>query len=300
MRCRPRDHPRFRGEHDGFRGVKAITDGSSPLSRGALGGFGGGHGVLRIIPAFAGSTTPGGDRWLVKQDHPRFRGEHDPLTTTSGNRLGSSPLSRGAPRFRVSLAVCGGIIPAFAGSTSGCSAVCWAVTDHPRFRGEHLAWRVEQRGARGSSPLSRGARTRDAIYVAVARIIPAFAGSTTRRARTSYGAADHPRFRGEHSSLLMASSKQGGSSPLSRGALAELSRSLGHRRIIPAFAGSTSTRPPRSSPRRDHPRFRGEHDAVRTTAPVRPGSSPLSRGAPVDRVLTVAGPGIIPAFAGST
>ncbi|ERH20062.1 hypothetical protein HMPREF0043_00191 [Actinobaculum sp. oral taxon 183 str. F0552] len=51
------------------------------------------------------------------RDHPRIRGEHG--ANTSKTRRGA------------------GIIPAYAGSTSRSSAICFCCTDHPRIRGEH-------------------------------------------------------------------------------------------------------------------------------------------------------------------
>ena len=71
-------------------------------------------------------------------------------------------------------------------------------------------------------------------------------------------------------------------------------------RIIPAYAGSTDRRPtPRVSPA-DHPRIRGEHVSPSSRMAMARGSSPHTRGAPMDfrdpRVVS----GIIPAYAGST
>ena len=69
---------------------------------------------------------------------------------------------------------------------------------------------------------------------------------------------------------------------------------------IPACAGST--RPPArlSTPRRDHPRVRGEHPESRDSATRIRGPSPRARGAPRNRVVRHGRPGTIPACAGST
>ena len=53
-----RDHPRIRGEHDRGRPAGAGGAGSSPHTRGARWSRGGVRMPLRIIPAYAGSTTP--------------------------------------------------------------------------------------------------------------------------------------------------------------------------------------------------------------------------------------------------
>ena len=70
--------------------------------------------------------------------------------------------------------------------------------------------------------------------------------------------------------------------------------------IIPAYAGSTSTKAPPTALRRDHPRIRGEHDVDSLDDVDFWGSSPHTRGAP-SRAFTRKGCGrIIPAYAGST
>ena len=97
---------------------------------------------------------------------------------------------------------------------------------------------------------------------------------------TLSGVEDHPRIRGEHTSLLTEVVLAAGSSPHTRGALRHGISCPTPRRIIPAYAGSTSARWGRSSSTKDHPRIRGEHRA-RTIA-------------------TLLRSRIIPAYAGST
>ena len=90
------DHPRLRGEHPVEGGPAHHGIGSSPLTRGALPvllNLGLAHG---IIPAYAGSTY---GRWRGRaqdRDHPRLRGEHLGEDTDIVDKLGSSPLTRGA------------------------------------------------------------------------------------------------------------------------------------------------------------------------------------------------------------
>ena len=147
MRVEPRglgvqDHPRIRGEHAPYRSFSASLRGSSPHTRGAQTGrssqlvvhpdhprIRGEHNpepsssipILRIIPAYAGSTTdPGLEMHWHRgssphtrgaraagaisvpgcQDHPRIRGEHVLAHDASVRALG--------------------IIPAYAGSTVTC------------------------------------------------------------------------------------------------------------------------------------------------------------------------------------
>mgnify|MGYP007008951130 CR=1 FL=1 len=112
-----RDHPRSRGEH-------------GPPEKGS-------NIWSRIIPAHAGSTgvgmSPGDCRW----DHPRSRGEHSHGAATNPEPLGSSPLTRGAPRGLGAAWGWPGIIPAHAGSTPPPSRTNCGDWDHPRSRGEH-------------------------------------------------------------------------------------------------------------------------------------------------------------------
>ena len=92
-------------------------------------------------------------------------------------------------------------------------------TDHPRIRGEHtvIGWAWD--GVKGSSPHTRGARDGCDAELEDERIIPAYAGSTRKAWSASSAPLDHPRIRGEHSTVMNASSPTA--------------------RIIPAYAGST-------------------------------------------------------------
>ncbi|AGP31968.1 hypothetical protein A606_11645 [Corynebacterium terpenotabidum Y-11] len=91
-----RDHPRSRGEHASSAFLPHIPGGSSPLARGARDRLPDLGGLVRIIPARAGSTSdrrqPAGKCW----DHPRSRGEHSTGATPAAYTAGSSPLARGA------------------------------------------------------------------------------------------------------------------------------------------------------------------------------------------------------------
>ena len=71
--------------------------------------------------------------------------------------------------------------------------------------------------------------------------------------------AAHPRSRGENHGGLWCSSFGLGSSPLTRGKLAQAKSTAEAMRLIPAHAGKTmtSTAPSRAGPA--HPRSRGEN-----------------------------------------
>ena len=260
---RHRDHPRIRGEHV------------------CIGRAHAGH--ERIIPAYAGSTTPrphtqsrtSGSSPHTRgappasecaeghaEDHPRIRGEHGQGRGQEGRCVGIIPAYAGStksPSPASFLAV--GLSPHTRGAPQTPGLRCTGTGDHPRIRGEH------------SPPC--------AITSATPGIIPAYAGSTLRCTGTGSWRWDHPRIRGEH--------------------MAQAAREIVGDRIIPAYAGSTTCRAANrcrligSSPhtrgalpssripdgaREDHPRIRGEH---------------LS-----DLPGEHDGPGIIPAYAGST
>ena len=177
---RPRfgDHPRIRGEHTGPGRSVRIGRGSSPHTRGAR---------LRlveielapgIIPAYAGSTASPLVDWTTVTDHPRIRGEHDYAKRAPAGLKGSSPHTRGAHVYPVS--------------------VERAVMDHPRIRGEHFIAVHTSDDAVGSSPHTRGAPTGAHETRRPRRIIPAYAGSTQAGNAQRVRQTDHPRIRGEH------------------------------------------------------------------------------------------------------
>ena len=175
-----RDHPRSRGEH-------SVCYWESQPGCG-------------IIPALAGSTAPDQPSPKPTGDHPRSRGEH----------LVAAFDGAGQPW----------IIPALAGSTSSSTVRPPPTGDHPRSRGEHSMTTSLPDPTRGSSPLSRGARSLGCVDVGLPGIIPALAGSTDRSAVVIPSGWDHPRSRGEHK--------------------IPHHRTSGPHWIIPALAGSTS------------------------------------------------------------
>ena len=154
--------------------------GSSPPTRGAQGLNLGTFPERRIIPAYAGSTPP----WRLgsrrKTDHPRLRGEHVPSPENPLVQHGSSPPTRGAPPHRTLDRRRCRIIPAYAGSTIGHPFSTSPISDHPRLRGEHSTSVKSLISGSGSSPPTRGALSQQSNSSLKGRIIPAYAGSTTR------------------------------------------------------------------------------------------------------------------------
>ena len=173
----------------------------------------------------------------------------------------------------------GGIIPAYAGSTRRIKCDVTTCQDHPRVCGEHSPSTVRASSGSGSSPRMRGARESQAQSWPPPGIIPAYAGSTDHSQRAPAGRQDHPRVCGEHAARGARHEMTVGSSPRMRGALGVTFR--GHRDsgIIPAYAGSTSSRPRPAHAPRDHPRVCGEHLSSSSSFCAYRGSSPRMRGA---------------------
>ena len=192
------DHPRIRGEHGRAILPSRQETGSSPHTRGALIADVNSLQDKRIIPAYAGSTRVLGLLWPAVTDHPRIRGEHSNTIRHTATTTGSSPHTRGAPSSWTKRPTSVRIIPAYAGSTRHRSARAVFPRDHPRIRGEHVDAAFRRRWEEGSSPHTRGARS--------------------RRWRGRGQSPDHPRIRGEHFAVSTSMPQPSGSSPHTRGA----------------------------------------------------------------------------------
>ena len=173
-----RAHPRSRGEHDLLERGRLLSEGSSPLTRGARMWGCLTRGVNGLIPAHAGSTLRSVLALLPERAHPRSRGEHPYTVYPESNEKGSSPLTRGALTVPVTVAPTSGLIPAHAGSTPSLSSPRVGTRAHPRSRGEHHAQGLIRPTGRGSSPLTRGAPATLVSGDGVVGLIPAHAGST--------------------------------------------------------------------------------------------------------------------------
>ena len=157
-------HPRSRGENVAGRDDDVAAGGSSPLTRGKLGGGWGLRGRAGLIPAHAGKTccsTMWGRNFPA---HPRSRGENVRRPRDRVTSVGSSPLTRGKlvrsprPLFR------GRLIPAHAGKTGLIRSRTVVPRAHPRSRGENMGEIVGVRVRGGSSPLTRGKPCRRRRY----------------------------------------------------------------------------------------------------------------------------------------
>ena len=205
------------------------------------------------------------------------------MRSTSPVAAGSSPHTRGAQHAGAGRLAAPGIIPAYAGSTCGSTNVVRLLWDHPRIRGEHPWSKTTARRSMGSSPHTRGALFQRRLCASRPGIIPAYAGSTRASQRLSRQDWDHPRIRGEHHNAHAVARGVLGSSPHTRGARFQFRFRVHSGGIIPAYAGSTEFGASVPVSNRDHPRIRGEHSLTLPAAPVMPGSSPHTRGAPPQR-----------------
>ena len=195
---------------------------------------------------------------------------------------------------------CCRLIPAHAGSTNLGSAQRSNSRAHPRSRGEHRCASHSPPKHQGSSPLTRGAPGGLAEAAELSRLIPAHAGSTLAGGSRPRRLGAHPRSRGEHQDPGQSAEANGGSSPLTRGALDASIAGRSHDRLIPAHAGSTPGAIYDQLVSEAHPRSRGEHDSPPSTDRSTVGSSPLTRGAPLPRRRRHQEGRLIPAHAGST
>ena len=171
---------------------------------------------------------------------------------------------------------------------------------HPRSRGENYSELGNTPSMVGSSPLTRGKRLVLIFVRSNIRLIPAHAGKTPRRKRSPRGDRAHPRSRGENSLLTPMDSLRYGSSPLTRGKRTVSISAPPAFRLIPAHAGKTLNVTRRRAVSAAHPRSRGENGDVHNEAPIRRGSSPLTRGKLITLTLRVRQVRLIPAHAGKT
>ena len=89
------DHPRMGGEHRAHRLPLSERAGSSPHGRGTRSWDRSMTATSRIIPAWAGNTSPARACLIQIPDHPRMGGEHGLSSRKIFGSAGSSPHGRG-------------------------------------------------------------------------------------------------------------------------------------------------------------------------------------------------------------
>ena len=135
----------------------------------------------------------------------------------------------------------------------------------------------------GSSPRGRGKHVAEYGVAARVRLIPAWAGKTGLNAWSGAGVWAHPRVGGENSKKTAGGMGNRGSSPRGRGKLGLRDREARSVRLIPAWAGKTSSSLRVCSRARAHPRVGGENQAITEPLIFVGGSSPRGRGKQVIR-----------------
>ena len=211
------DHPRVGGEHKLTIKLLITHAGSSPRGRGTPDRLSFICKAMRIIPAWAGNTSPIDFRSASMPDHPRVGGEHSMGDMANAARDGSSPRGRGTRRDSDCSASSSRIIPAWAGNTRDVDRWTLYLPDHPRVGGEHASRGLISGGLDGSSPRGRGTHGSRQAALLLFRIIPAWAGNTLPSSSGATRTTDHPRVGGEHSSCSFGSVIPYGSSPRGRG-----------------------------------------------------------------------------------
>ena len=232
--------------------------------------------------------------------HPRSRGENTRRSALQSVSSGSSPLTRGKPRFVTGHVLPHRLIPAHAGKTPADLERFSAMTAHPRSRGENAEIILDVLGDDGSSPLTRGKHCRPLWPSCRSRLIPAHAEKTGGACVPCGDVAAHPRSRGENPSFMASAKGRSGSSPLTRGK--PLCEGLREEiaRLIPAHAGKTRRARLVTWSPKAHPRSRGENRDQLRYRLYDPGSSPLTRGKPRGRAHRPPSRRLIPAHAGKT
>ena len=233
-------HPRSRGENALKRLNEETKTGSSPLTRGKPVTFSQCSRTRGLIPAHAGKTWRSRTRAVSARAHPRSRGENYFCRPMSHENEGSSPLTRGKLIKAKGATIWLGLIPAHAGKTG--DGIPWSRLGgaHPRSRGENASRTSSRSSLKGSSPLTRGKRSRLPRRRAGTGLIPAHAGKTDTRAKAPSSSAAHPRSRGENHCRERVRGRRRGSSPLTRGKRVLEVRGRRAIGLIPAHAGKTS------------------------------------------------------------
>ena len=213
---------------------------------------------------------------------------------------GSSPHTRGTPTRTGLFLSRSGIIPAYAGNTVPSWPFPVGHRDHPRIRGEHMLAACALRVASGSSPHTRGTPHQRRPDLPLRGSSPHTRGTLDRQSHGGPRDGIIPAYAGNTYLTLLALVAVPGSSPHTRGTRTRHRRHIPQTGIIPAYAGNTMTHRLTDKLQRDHPRIRGEHQALTRGAAEKAGSSPHTRGTLEAAAVEDFQSGIIPAYAGNT
>ena len=273
-------HPRVGGENSTPPATDSRQFGSSPRGRGKRYSKVVEFTQSGLIPAWAGKT---------------FRAMPRP-----GWTRGSSPRGRGKPPDLKTASIAPGLIPAWAGKTPACSCNRRSAQAHPRVGGENSRRASSAAEGAGSSPRGRGKRHPVVQVQAGVRLIPAWAGKTTRGSSWPQQRGAHPRVGGENDEYAPPPLALDGSSPRGRGKQPRAYMQKLVVRLIPAWAGKTATVFHAIAFVAAHPRVGGENVMSPSKNCAHSGSSPRGRGKRSPPVHHAVFLGLIPAWAGKT
>ena len=138
------------------------------------------------------------------------------------------------------------------------------------------------------------------MHLVARGLIPAHAGKTKNLQISFLNSPAHPRSRGENAYALFRARRYKGSSLLTRGKPVQPLPAGCVGGLIPAHAGKTGSCPGARTPRKAHPRSRGENPPAGHPNGYSRGSSPLTRGKRRERQVRTMVIGLIPAHAGKT
>ena len=293
-------HPHSRGENDARPDLYLAVRGSSPLTRGKRAPHGALPYRVRLIPTHAGKTVRSAAVLVLIRAHPHSRGENSMQPYVDQLREGSSPLTRGKRPVLRPVRGRVGLIPTHAGKTDLFLVSKEDTPAHPHSRGENGQKVHSGSPSGGSSPLTRGKpRHHDKGNLRVG-LIPTHAGKTRSSGHLLLVVVAHPHSRGENAAASCAFCSSDGSSPLTRGKPSVQTLASTGFGLIPTHAGKTSSRRSAATSKRVHPHSRGENARALPAGWTGHGSSPLTRGKPVDAWLPGGGAGLIPTHAGKT
>ena len=196
-------------------------------------------------------------RW--RRAHPRVGGENFDEHSRQLSRHGSSPRGRGKRGGWPRTTRRRRLIPAWAGKTKPLGLGPIQAAAHPRVGGENPVPATTSSIEVGSSPRGRGKLSGDWQGVWDGRLIPAWAGKTTRDRPPPRHPQAHPRVGGENQGDQLADAASLGSSPRGRGKPRRLDPRNERVRLIPAWAGKTAVGPVRGVGCQAHPRVGGEN-----------------------------------------
>ncbi len=276
----PTVHPRACREHSTVSGGKLLAIGPSPRVQGTRRAAGPKTGRVSV--------------------HPRACREHGSVRLPSRRPAGPSPRVQGTLVLDVLRSEVDRSIPARAGNTRQRPEHFGMHPVHPRACREHSSALSTVAVAVGPSPRVQGTRPRRGQSRVGYRSIPARAGNTRWRWRTTGSSSVHPRACREHSSPVRPCFRVPGPSPRVQGTRGLQLDPEGVHRSIPARAGNTSSPRTRAPGSPVHPRACREHADPAAQVAGLVGPSPRVQGTLGRTSRLRPGRRSIPARAGNT